>query len=440
MDLLASRGVPAGGDAAGAAPHPGGSAPAAAARPLVLPAHYRRALPGAGPCTEPGAAVTPARRTQENGISCSAPTPPRCGSSSQSSFRRRTGALTSACRCASSCLPPAPIVGAPRAGQPAEACASGSGRAAAAAGRHSSHMAARAAVRGGHRGALRAAPAAAGAPHGPFRRRRPAPVCLSPTQPAERRRAAACKCARCSRAACWQPRVSAWRGRQQALCAARPALRATSWQHGVWTLGAARAGAQVFVDLCRRPVADYLQRFGFRSDLLRAMYAVTDGVSGLAATWDMPGSGLNFLCHNMVRGRVAAPCLVSLLSAHGMLWAAGKMPCACRHAASARVSPLWHKCGSRVQQHPVSAVSGARASAACRARRGPGWWSAAAWAPSAASWRRCGPPSRIALYAHRWHCMPTCCRRRPPPVRHQGMRGRAGGGSASRHARARRCL
>jgi len=44
---LACRGVPAGGDAAGAAPHPGHSAPAAAARPLVLPAHHRRALPGA---------------------------------------------------------------------------------------------------------------------------------------------------------------------------------------------------------------------------------------------------------------------------------------------------------------------------------------------------------------------------------------------------------
>jgi len=112
----------------------------------------------------------------------------------------------------------------------------------------------------------------------------------------------------------------------------------------MWTIRVARAGAQVFVDLCRRPVADYLQRFGFRSDLLRAMYAVTDGVSGLTATWDMPGSGLNFLCHNMVRGQGFEPCLVLLLSAHGMLWAAGKTPCACRHAASARVSPLWHKC------------------------------------------------------------------------------------------------
>lgn len=58
---------------------------------------------------------------------------------------------------------------------------------------------------------------------------------------------------------------------------------------------------QVFVELCRQPVSAYLERFGFRSDLLKAMYAVTDGVSGLTATWDMPGSGLNFLCHNMVQ-------------------------------------------------------------------------------------------------------------------------------------------
>ena len=54
------------------------------------------------------------------------------------------------------------------------------------------------------------------------------------------------------------------------------------------------------MDLCRQPVSAYLDRFGFRSNLLKAMYAVTDGVSGLTATWDMPGSGLNFLCHNMV--------------------------------------------------------------------------------------------------------------------------------------------
>jgi phytoene dehydrogenase-like protein len=58
---------------------------------------------------------------------------------------------------------------------------------------------------------------------------------------------------------------------------------------------------QVFVDLCRRPVGDYLGRFDFKSDLLRAMYAVTDGFSGLFGTWDTPGTGMNFLVHNMCR-------------------------------------------------------------------------------------------------------------------------------------------
>jgi hypothetical protein len=58
---------------------------------------------------------------------------------------------------------------------------------------------------------------------------------------------------------------------------------------------------QAFVDLCRKPVADYLARFDFRSDLLRAMYAVTDGFSGIHGTWSTPGTGMNFLDHNMCR-------------------------------------------------------------------------------------------------------------------------------------------
>ena len=57
----------------------------------------------------------------------------------------------------------------------------------------------------------------------------------------------------------------------------------------------------VFIDLCRKPVGDYLARFDFESDLLRAMYAVTDGCSGLHGTWNTPGSGHNFLVHNMCR-------------------------------------------------------------------------------------------------------------------------------------------
>jgi phytoene dehydrogenase-like protein len=48
-------------------------------------------------------------------------------------------------------------------------------------------------------------------------------------------------------------------------------------------------------------VADYLARFGFESELVVAMYAVTDGLSGLTAGPDTPGSGHNFLVHNMCR-------------------------------------------------------------------------------------------------------------------------------------------
>lgn len=56
-----------------------------------------------------------------------------------------------------------------------------------------------------------------------------------------------------------------------------------------------------FVNLCRGSIGDYLDRFGFRSDLLKAMYAVTDGFTGLFGTWNTPGTGMNFLIHNMCR-------------------------------------------------------------------------------------------------------------------------------------------
>ncbi len=58
---------------------------------------------------------------------------------------------------------------------------------------------------------------------------------------------------------------------------------------------------QIFVDLCKGSVGAYLDRFGFQSDLIKAMYAVTDGFSGLDGTWDTPGTGLNFLDHNLCR-------------------------------------------------------------------------------------------------------------------------------------------
>lgn len=58
---------------------------------------------------------------------------------------------------------------------------------------------------------------------------------------------------------------------------------------------------QIFIDLCRKPVGEYLDRFDFKSDLVKAMYAVTDGFSGLNGTWNTPGTGMNFLIHNMCR-------------------------------------------------------------------------------------------------------------------------------------------
>ncbi|HKO93203.1 MAG TPA: FAD-dependent oxidoreductase, partial [Polyangiaceae bacterium] len=58
---------------------------------------------------------------------------------------------------------------------------------------------------------------------------------------------------------------------------------------------------QIFVRLCRGSVGEYLGRFDFKSALLPAMYAVTDGFSGLFGDWDTPGSGMNLLIHNLCR-------------------------------------------------------------------------------------------------------------------------------------------
>ena len=56
-----------------------------------------------------------------------------------------------------------------------------------------------------------------------------------------------------------------------------------------------------FVELCRGSVGRYLDRFDFQSPLLRAMYAVTDGFAGSCGSWNTPGTGMNFLVHNMCR-------------------------------------------------------------------------------------------------------------------------------------------
>jgi phytoene dehydrogenase-like protein len=56
-----------------------------------------------------------------------------------------------------------------------------------------------------------------------------------------------------------------------------------------------------FINLVTRPVEDYLARFDFASELLIAMYAVTDGFPGLHGSFGTPASGMNFLVHNMCR-------------------------------------------------------------------------------------------------------------------------------------------
>lgn len=58
---------------------------------------------------------------------------------------------------------------------------------------------------------------------------------------------------------------------------------------------------QIFLDLITRPVEEYLAQFDFKSELLMAMYAVTDGFSGLSASFGTSGTGMNFLVHNMCR-------------------------------------------------------------------------------------------------------------------------------------------
>ena len=56
-----------------------------------------------------------------------------------------------------------------------------------------------------------------------------------------------------------------------------------------------------FTDLVRGSAMDYLQRFGFASETVVAMYAVTDGMPGLTGSPWSAGSGHNLLVHNMCR-------------------------------------------------------------------------------------------------------------------------------------------
>jgi hypothetical protein len=50
-----------------------------------------------------------------------------------------------------------------------------------------------------------------------------------------------------------------------------------------------------------KPVEEYLSRFNFKTEQIAAMYAVTDGFSGLSHSFGEVGPGHNFLVHNMCR-------------------------------------------------------------------------------------------------------------------------------------------
>ena len=56
-----------------------------------------------------------------------------------------------------------------------------------------------------------------------------------------------------------------------------------------------------FLAMVRGSAMDYLDRFGFASETVLAMYAVTDGMPGLTGSPWSPGSGHNLLVHNMCR-------------------------------------------------------------------------------------------------------------------------------------------
>src|SRR5690606_30517484 len=56
-----------------------------------------------------------------------------------------------------------------------------------------------------------------------------------------------------------------------------------------------------FIELVHGSAIDYLTSFGFASELLIAMYAITDGMPGLTGSPWSPGSGHHLLVHDVCR-------------------------------------------------------------------------------------------------------------------------------------------
>ncbi|HWO12737.1 MAG TPA: NAD(P)/FAD-dependent oxidoreductase, partial [Polyangiaceae bacterium] len=112
-----------------------------------------------------------------------------------------------------------------------------------------------------------------------------------------------------------------------------------------------RPGLQAaFVELCRGSVGRYLDRFGFNSPLLRAMYAATDGFAGSSGSWNTPGTGMNFLVHNMCR-----------LPGSGGTW---MLPRGGMGSVSGAFASEAFRAGARLlRSHPVQAIESGSAAA-----------------------------------------------------------------------------
>ena len=107
-----------------------------------------------------------------------------------------------------------------------------------------------------------------------------------------------------------------------------------------------------FINLVTRPVEDYLARFDFASELLVAMYAVTDGFPGLHGSFGTPASGMNFLVHNMCR-----------LPGSDGTWMIAKGGMGSITRELARLATYWAKrasCPSRLGRRPRAIQPGKR--------------------------------------------------------------------------------
>ena len=189
--------------------------------------------------------------------------------------------------------------------------------------------------------------------------------------------------------------------------------------------GAARARSSTW---CRGSVADYLATAsGSTSELLLAMYAVTDGLSGLHAGPDDPGTGHNFLVHNMCRLPGADG--TWMIVRGGMGTVAARSPTTARRRPGRASSPgrsgrADHHRRRRVDRRRAHRRPSSRSRATVVARRlrpvPLRAWSAlrAARRICARDWtavRRPGTTMKVNLALARPAAVPAACREAPSP-------------------------